>query len=188
MQTKKKKTTKTFVGHFFGDSDYIGDRQFLGDLFSCTKRVILLLPELQVSYGVLGNFFFTNGPWSLKTKRCISDNPLSPSYPSRKALLYYETYDTSQKSISWPISFIFLLAPCHKILSKFSIKKCVSIAIATLGNFFAKKKLPNCCDFADPQQMNQNLLKHDIVTQKSPTHAALNAKNGAFLAHLEPEK
>ncbi len=51
-----------FFCHFSGDGDNIGDRQFLGDLLSYSKRVILLLPRLQVSYGVLGNFFSTNWP------------------------------------------------------------------------------------------------------------------------------
>jgi hypothetical protein len=46
-----------FFGHFFGDGDNISDRQFLGDLLSYCKKFILPLPCLQVSYGVLGNFF-----------------------------------------------------------------------------------------------------------------------------------
>jgi hypothetical protein len=55
-------------------------------------------------------------------------------------------------------------------------------------NYFAEKnKAKKWCDFANPQQINQKLLKPDIVPQKSPVHSALNAKNGAFLAHLEPE-
>jgi hypothetical protein len=40
-----------FFGHFFGDCDNISDRQFLGDLLSYSKRVILLLPLLQVHMG-----------------------------------------------------------------------------------------------------------------------------------------
>jgi hypothetical protein len=60
--------------------------------------------------------------------------------------------------------------------------------MATRRNFFCRKnELTKCCNFADPQQINQKLLKSDIIPQKSPAHSALNAENGAFLAHLEPE-
>ncbi len=36
-------------------------------------------------------------------------------------------------------------------------------------------------------QTKKKLLKFDIVSQKSPAHAGLNAKSGAFQAHLEPK-
>jgi hypothetical protein len=68
-------TKFVIFGHFFGNGDNIGDRQFLGDLFSYSKRVILLLPEMQVSYGVLGNFFFTNWPCSQKTRGASGITP-----------------------------------------------------------------------------------------------------------------
>jgi hypothetical protein len=51
-----------FFGHLFGDGNNIGHTQFLGDLLSYSKSVIFLVPCLQVSYGVLGNIFFTNWP------------------------------------------------------------------------------------------------------------------------------
>jgi hypothetical protein len=51
-----------FFGPFFWDGDKIGDRQFFGDLFSYFKRVSHVIPCMQVSYGVLGNFFSTNLP------------------------------------------------------------------------------------------------------------------------------
>ncbi len=57
-----------------------------------------------------------------------------------------------------------------------------------MAEFFHQKNEPQiCCDFGDPQQTNQKLLKFDIVAQKSPAHSGLNAENVAFLAHLEPK-
>jgi hypothetical protein len=51
--------------------------------------------------------------------------------------------------------------------------------MATRTNFFAEKNDPRkCCNFADPQQINQKLLKPDIEPQTSPANAALNAENG----------
>ncbi len=149
FKTKTKKAKKTFFaapntiwkivsffGHFFGNRDNIGDRQFLGDLLSYSKRVILLLPRLQVSYGVLGNFFSTNWPWSQKTNRGMRDNPLSPSW---KTLLYYETYATSQKAISWPISFLFFVRSESSTSNLFSSKSCSCIVLGAQRNFFAEK-------------------------------------------------
>jgi hypothetical protein len=51
-----------FFGPFFGDGDNNGGRQFFGDQFSYFIRISHLLTRLQVSYGVLGNFFSTNWP------------------------------------------------------------------------------------------------------------------------------
>jgi hypothetical protein len=57
-----------------------------------------------------------------------------------------------------------------------------------VAEFFRRKnELQKCADFGDPQETNQKLLKFDIVGRKSPAHSGLNAKNGAFLAHLEPK-
>jgi hypothetical protein len=44
----------------------------------------------------------------------------------------------------------------------------------------------NVAFFGDPQQINQKLLKFYIGSQKRPAHVVLNAENGAYLAHLEP--
>jgi hypothetical protein len=55
-------------------------------------------------------------------------------------------------------------------------------SICHSAQFFHQKNGPQkCCDFADLLQRNQKF------TSKSPAHAAKNAENSAFLAHLEPE-
>ncbi len=70
-----------FFRCFFSYCNNIRDRQFLGDLFSSSKRVILLLPELQVSYGVLGKFFSQIG--SVADPGCLSRIPDPDFFPSR---------------------------------------------------------------------------------------------------------
>ncbi len=55
--------------------------------------------------------------------------------------------------------------------------------MATRRNFFAEKtNRKKWCNFADPQQINQKLLKPDITPQKSPAHSGLNAESGALPA------
>ncbi len=38
----------------------------------------------------------------------------------------------------------------------------------------------------EPAADRPKVIKFDNVSQKNPAHAGLNVKNGAFLAHLEP--
>jgi hypothetical protein len=53
--------------------------------------------------------------------------------------------------------------------------------------FSPKNGSQKCCNFAGLLQRNQKLQKAGFLPQKIPVHAAKNAENGAFLAHLEPK-
>ncbi len=84
-------------------------RQYFSKLFSYSKRAVHTLSELQVSYGSLGNFFFSIGPevkkpWGSQGVMTIS------LFKGSLTLLYYKSYDTSQKSNPWLISFIFFVS------------------------------------------------------------------------------
>ncbi len=70
-----RKNLAVFRSLFLAPAITSGIRQFFGDLFSYFKRVSHLLPCLQVSYGVLGNFFPTNWPWSKKTRGSWGKTP-----------------------------------------------------------------------------------------------------------------
>jgi hypothetical protein len=54
--------------------------------------------------------------------------------------------------------------------------------------FHQKNGQQKCWDFCGPAAEKPKVVKSwFFLSQKSPAHAAKNAENGAFLAHLEPE-
>ncbi len=124
--------------------------------------------------------FFHKLAMKSKTQRFMRENPLSPSC---KTPLYYETYDTSQKAISWPIFFIFLLGACHLNLISFSIKSFLCIIFEAWHNFFTEKTdrknvatLRTCCT----ETKSCKKLKKVLPMLRK-------CRKWRLLAHLEPK-
>ncbi len=108
----------------------------MGDLLSYSKRVILLLLVLQVSYGVLGNFFSQIGH---EVKKPRGASGITPFLLLEKLSYIMKLMSPPKNPCLDRFPSFFLLGPCHLILSKFSSKSCLSIAMGTRRNFFAEK-------------------------------------------------
>ncbi len=128
-----------FFSHFFGDGDYISDRQILGDLFSYSKRVILFTTRI-ASFIWGSRELFSQIGREVKKPRGASG--ITPFFLLEKLSYILKLMTPPENPFLVRFHSFFLLDPCHLILSKFLIKSCLSVAMATGRNFFAEKT--NC--------------------------------------------
>ncbi len=136
----------------FWDSDKIGSSKFFGDLFSYFKRVNHLLPRLQVSDGVLRNFFPTNLPWSQKTRGSWGRTP----FLLLEKLYYIMKFMPPPKKpfLDRFPSFFFVRSMSSKSNLIFNYKLSM-YSVCRSAQFFHQKNGPQkCCNFADLLQRN----------------------------------